>query len=170
MVWMYSETSYDGGQRNDGCMHAVPGNRGALKLKWLCLDSMAEDCRLAWLWQLIALFVAVFSQLELWRFSPSELLSMEFGPHNLFSDTSFGSTNMHLVRIQLSLDSKIGELRPWWVSAVHGWAGVAGHLAESLSRISLLRFLLLSFHSSFDRTRTYRRYFRIWKHWFKHTT
>jgi len=167
---MYSETSCHGGRRDDGCMHAVPGNWGAPKLKWLCLDSMAEDCRLAWLWQLIVLFVAVFSQLELSRFSLSELLSMEFGPHNLFSDTSFGGSNIHLVRIQLSLNSKIWELRPLWVSAVHGWAGVAGHLAESLSGISLLRLSLISFHSSFDRAQTCRSYFRIWKHWSKHTT
>ena len=95
---------------------------------------------------------------------------MESGPHNLFSDMSFGGPNIHLVRIQLSLDSKISELRPLWVSAVHAWVGVAGHLAESLSRISLSRFSLLSFHSSFDRARTGRSYFRIWKHWSKHTT
>jgi len=43
---MCSDTSGHGGQRNDGCMHAVPANGGAPKLKWLCLDSMAQDCRL----------------------------------------------------------------------------------------------------------------------------
>jgi len=68
---------------------------------------MAEDCRLALLWQLIALFIADFSLHELSRFSLSEFLWMEFGPHNLFSDMSFGGPNIHLVRIQLSLDSKI---------------------------------------------------------------
>jgi len=44
---MYSETSCLGGQRNDGGIHAVKGNSGALQLKWLYLDSMAEDCMLA---------------------------------------------------------------------------------------------------------------------------
>jgi len=37
---------------------------------------------------------------------------MDFGPDTLFWDASFGGPNIHLVRIQLSLDSKIGELRP----------------------------------------------------------
>ena len=151
-------------------MHAVPGNWRAPKLKWLCLDSMTEDCRLALLWQSIALFVAVFSWLELLRFFLSEFLLMDFGPYNPFSDPSFGGPNIHLFRIQFSLDSKTWELRPLWVSAVHGWAGIAGHLAELLSRISLLRFSLLSFHSSFDRARTSSSYFRILKHWSKHTT
>jgi len=32
---------------------------------------------------------------------------MEFGPHNLFSDLSFAGPNIHLIRIQFSLDSKI---------------------------------------------------------------
>jgi len=113
---------------------------------------------------------AVFSLLKLSRFSLSELLSKEIGPYNLFSDMSFGGSNIHFVRIQWSLDSMIWELRPLWVSAVHGWVGVSGHLAESLSRISFLRFLVLRFHSSFDRAQTCGRYFRIWKHWSKHTT
>jgi len=96
-------------------------------------------------------------------------LMMEIGSHNLFSDTSFGSPNIHLVRIELSLHSKHWELRPLWVSVVHGWAGVAGHLVESLSRICLLRFSLSSC-SSFDRARWCRGYFRIWKQRSKHTT
>ena len=170
MVWMYSETSCHGGQRNDGCMYAVLGNWGAPKLTWLCLDPMADNCRLALLWQLIALFIVVSSWLKLSRFSLAELLSTELGPRNPFSDTTFGGPNIHLVRIQLNLDSMIWELRPLWVSAVHGWAGVASHLAELLSRISLLRFSLLSFHSSVDRARTCWSDFRIWKHWSKHTT
>jgi hypothetical protein len=107
---------------------------------------------------------------QAFRISVGELCSMDISPHHLFSDTSFGSQNIHLVRIQLSLDSKIWELRSLWVSAVYVWVGVAGHLAESLSRISLLRFLLLSVHSSFDRARTCRIYCMIWKHWSKHTT
>jgi hypothetical protein len=159
-----------GGQRNDSCMHAVLANWGALKLTWLCFDSMANDCRLVSLWQLIALFVAVFWSLELSRFSFSVLLSMDFSPHNLFSNMSFGCPNLHSVWIQFSLDSKIWELRPLWVSVVHGWAGVAGHLAESLSRISGLRFSLLSIHSSFDGAGTCSCYFGIWKHWSKHPT
>jgi len=45
---------------------------------------------------------------------------MDFGPYTLFSDTSFRGPNIHLVNIQLSLDSKIGELRALGVSVVHG--------------------------------------------------
>jgi len=137
MVWMYSEMSCHSRKRNDGCIQAVLGNWGATKLKWLPLDSMAEDCRLTWLWQWIALFIAVFSSLELSWFSLSELPSMEVGPHNLSSETSFGGSNIHSVRIQLNLNWKIWEHRPRWVSAVHGWVGDAGHLAKLLSRISL---------------------------------
>ena len=96
-------------------------------------------------------------------------LMMEISSHNLFSDTSFGGPKIHLVRIKLSLHSKHSELRPLWVSAVHGWAGVAGHLVESLSTICLLRFSLSSC-SSFDRAWWCRSYFRIWKQRFKHTT
>jgi hypothetical protein len=167
---MYSETSCRGGQSNHGWMHAFPGNCGTPKLRRLCLNSRAEDCRLGSLWELITLFVGVISSLELSKFSVSVLLWMEFSPHNLFSDTRFGSPNIHVVRIQLSLNSMLWELRPLSVSAVHGWAGVGGHHAESLSRLSLLRFSLLSFHSSFDRAWTCRSYFRIWKHWSKQTT
>jgi len=170
MVWMYREISCHGRQKNNSCTHVVPGNWGAPKLNGLCLNSMADDCSLCLLRQLIALFVALLSWLKVSRFSLLELLSMEFGQHNLFSDMSFGGPIIHLVRIQFSVDSKIWELRPLWISAVHGWAGVASHLAESLSRISFLRFSLLSFHSSFDRARTCRSYLRIWKHWSKHTT
>jgi len=88
-------------------MHAVVGNRDAPKLKCSCLDSMAEDRRLTLLRQIIALFVVVLSSLDLSRISVSELLSMQFGPQNLFSDMCLGSPNIHLVRIQLSLHSKI---------------------------------------------------------------
>jgi len=35
---------------------------------------------------------------------------MEFGPHNPFSDPSFGGPNIPLVRIQLGLDSMIENL------------------------------------------------------------
>jgi hypothetical protein len=163
MVWMYSETSCHGWQLNDGWKHAVLGNWDALKLKWLCLNSIAEDCRLALHWQLIALFIAVFSSLKLSSVSLLELLLMELGPHHQFFDTSFGCPNIHLVRIRFSLDPKIWELTPLGASAIHGWAGVAGHLAVSLSRLSVLRLSLLSIHSSFDKARTCRSYFRIWK-------
>jgi hypothetical protein len=71
-------------------------------------------------------------------------LMMENDSCNPFSDTSFGSPNIHLVRIKFSLHSKHWELRPLGVSVVHGWAGVAGHLVESLSRICLVRFSLSS--------------------------
>ena len=96
-------------------------------------------------------------------------LMMEISSHNLFPDMGYGGPNIYLVRIELSLHSKDWELRPFWVSAVHGWAGVAGNLVESLGRICLLRFSLSSC-SSFDRARWCRRYFRIWKQMSKCTT
>jgi len=96
-------------------------------------------------------------------------LMIEMIRHIRFSDTCFGGPNIHLVRIELSLHSRHWELRPLWVSAVHGWAGVAGHHVASLSRICLLRFSLSSC-SSFDRARWCRGYFRIWTQRSKHTT
>jgi len=91
------------------------------------------------------------------------------GSQNSFSDTSCGGRNIHLVRIQLGLHSKSWEVRLCGWSAVHGWAGVAGHLTESLSRICLLRFLLSS-SSVFDRAQICRSYCTIWKHRSRHTT
>jgi hypothetical protein len=96
-------------------------------------------------------------------------LMMEIVSHNLCLDTNFGGPNVHLVRIELSLCSKHWERRPLWVGLVHGWAGVAGHVEELLSRICLLRFSL-SRCSSFDRARWCRSYFKIWKQRSKHTT
>jgi len=89
-------------------------------------------------------------------------LVMEIGSHELISETSFGSPNIHLVKIELCLHSNHGELRLLWVSVVHGWVGVASHLVESLHRICLLRFSLSS-SSSFDRAQCCRTYFWIWK-------
>jgi len=96
-------------------------------------------------------------------------LLMKISWYNLLLCTSFGGPSMHLVGIQWCLHSTHWELWPVWLSAVHGWAGVAGHLAGSLSRISLLRFLLSS-SSSFDRAWTFRSYFRISKHRSKRTS
>jgi len=95
-----------------------------------------------------------------WAFKSLSLrasLMMETGSHNQFSHQSFGGPNIDLFRIELSLHSKHWEHRPLWVSVVHGWAGVAGHLVESLSRIRLLGFSLSSC-SSFDRAWRCRRY------------
>jgi hypothetical protein len=96
-------------------------------------------------------------------------LMMEIGSHNLCSDTSFGGPNIHLVRIELSLCSKHWDVRPLWVSVVHGLARVSSHVVELLSRICLLRFSLWSC-SSFDRARWCRSYFKIWKQRSKHST
>jgi hypothetical protein len=74
--------------------------------------------------------------------------------------SEFGRWNINLVRTQLSLVWKIWDHRLLWVIVVHWWVGVAGHLAEWLSRISLLRFLLLSLQSSFHRAQTCRSYCR----------
>jgi len=96
-------------------------------------------------------------------------LMMEIGSCNLFSDMSCHGPNIHLVRIGFSLHSKHWKLRHLWVSMVHGWAGVAGHLVESLSRICHVRFMHSSC-SSLDRSWWCKSYFRIWKHRLKHTT
>jgi len=145
------------------------GNWGAPKFNWLCLDSMAGDCKVASLRPLMTLFQAVFFQLELSRLTVWTSHLMEISSHDLFSDTSFGGPNIHVVRINLSLHSKHWELSQLWVSVVHGWAGVAGHLADSLSRIYLLRVSLWS-SSSFDRARNCKWYFMISKDRSKHTT
>jgi len=108
--------------------------------------------------------IHAFKSRSLWTF-----VMMDIGSHNPFSDTSFGGPNLHLVRIELNLHSKHWELRPLWVSEVHGWAGVAGHLVESLSRICHVR-LSLSSYSAFDRARWCRSNFKICKQRSKHTT
>lgn len=102
---------------------------------------MANDCRLVLLWQWIALFIAVFSSLQLSRFSHCKLSLMEFGSHNQYLDTSFGGPYIHIVGIQLSLGSKPWELSPLWVSEVHGCTGVAGFYTESAEQNLPLEFL-----------------------------
>jgi hypothetical protein len=94
---------------------------------------------------------------------------MEIGSPNPFSDMSYSGPNIQVSHNWVKLEFKHWELRPHWVSTVHGWAGVAGHLAESLNRICLSRYLLCS-SSSFDRAWACRSYFRISKHRSKHTT
>ena len=96
-------------------------------------------------------------------------LMMGIGSRNLVSDVSFVGPNIHFVRIELSLHSKLWELGRLWVSVVHGWAGVVGHLVKSLSRICPLRFPLSSC-STFDRARWWRNYYRIRMQRSKHTT
>jgi len=131
MGWMLSEMSSHSGQRNDDCLHAVPGNWGAPKIKWSCLDSTAGG------WQ--ALFTLTVNCTlrspfvlngALKHLSLQNSRWVDVGLYNLFSDMSFGGLNIDLVRIRLSLLSKHWELRPHWVSVEHGWAGVAGHHAE----------------------------------------
>jgi len=72
---MHSETSSYSGQMNDDCRNAVLGNQGALEFEWLHFHSMAVDCLLAILWELIALFEAVDSLLKVLRFSLFKLFS-----------------------------------------------------------------------------------------------
>jgi len=120
-------------------LHAYSsGNWGAPQFKWLWLDSMAGDFKLSLLWQLIALFDVVFSSHDLSRFSLFELHSW----WNLVNIIHFqrwilAAQRNQLVRIEFSRHSKHWELRPLSVSEVHGWEGVAGHLAESLNIICL---------------------------------
>jgi hypothetical protein len=171
MVWMHSETSSHSGQWNDHCMHGW--SSGELKcteeymvtrrfIRWgfQARLTMTVNCNLR-----RCLFVTRTFKSRFLRTS----LKMEISFRNLFSDTSFGGPNIHLVRIELSQHSEHWELRPLWVSVVHGWVEVAGHLVESLSRICLLRFSPSSC-CSFDRARWCKSYFRIWKQRSKHTT
>ena len=93
---MLSERSSHSGQRNDDCMHMhtvleIEVHRslnGYAWFQWLGIAGL--------LCQLIALFVAVFSYLELSRFSLPKLLLMEIGTHNLFSDMSFSCANIQV--------------------------------------------------------------------------
>ena len=143
----------------------------APKFKWLRLDSMAWDSKQARLTLTVncTRWSCHFLTWAFKIFSLQTSLLMEFGSNNPISDTRFGGPNIQLVRFELSLHSLHWELRPHWVSAVHGWAGVASHLAWSLNRICLSRFLLWS-SSSFDLDWTCRSYFRNSKNRSKHTT
>jgi hypothetical protein len=169
-VWMHSETSSHSGQRNDDCMH--PCSSGELRFTE---DYMVPIRFIHWGLQAhITLTVNCNLRSRLFITRPfmscslQTLLMMTIGWHNLFSDSCFGGPNIQLVRIELSLHSKHWELRPLWVSVVHGGPGVAGHLVESQSRICLLRFSLSSC-SLFDRARQCRSYFGIRKQRSKHT-
>jgi hypothetical protein len=171
MVWMYSETSCHSGQMNDGCMHAWSSRElrcTKVEIVMIGFNGSGLQTRLTLTVNCTLRSCLIISRA--FKILSLRALSMDFGPYNLFLDTGVGGPHIQILRIQSSLDSKIWDLSPLRVSAVHGWAGVAGHLAESLSRISFLRFSLISFHSSFDRARTCRSYFRIWKHWSKHPT
>jgi len=169
--WIHSETSSHSAERNNDCMHA--GSSGELRCTedWIvtiwCIHwglqgwlTLTDNCNLR---------SCRFFTRALMSCSLRTSLMMAIGSHTLFSERSFGAPNVHLVRIELCLHSKHWELRPLWVSVVHGWAGVAGHLVQSLSRICLLKFLLSSW-SSFGRARWCRCYVRIWKERSKHTT
>jgi hypothetical protein len=163
-VWKYSETSSHSGQRNDDCMPTCCS--GELR----CTEDRMVTIRfIRWglearptltangnLWSYLLITRALMSR------SLQTCFMMEISSHKQISDMSFGGPNIHEVRIELCLHSKHGEPRHLWVSVVYGWAGVAGHLVEFLSRICLLRFSLSSC-SSCDRARWCRRYFRIWK-------
>jgi len=94
---------------------------------------------------------------------------MKIGPHTLFSDTNFGSPNIHLVKIESSLHSMHWEHMPLWVSAVHGCAGFAGHVVELLSRINGWRFSLWNC-GTFDKAWCCRHSFRISMQRSKHNT
>jgi len=145
-------------------MHAYSsGNWGAQKFKWLCLNSFAGDCNLALLCQLIALFVGVLSHRQLSTFSLFELDSWRKSVHVIYLQIQISLAKIFkLVSIKLSRHLKHWELKPHWVSTVHGWVEVASHLAESLNRMCLVRFSLWCF-SSFDWSGTCRSYFRISK-------
>lgn len=75
-------------------------------------------------------FTGALKVLSLWM-----TLQMEILVENLFPDTSFSQPNIHLVRIQLSLQSRHRERRHLWLSTVPGWGQASSHLAESLSRM-----------------------------------
>jgi len=87
--------------------------------------------------------------------SPRSAFLMEIGSRNPFAEMSIGGQFIHLIRIEFILPSMHWKLSVLSVSVIHEWAGVAGHLAESLSRICHLWFWLSSF-SSFARAWTCR--------------
>jgi len=152
-------------------MASSSGNWGAPKFTWLCLDSMAGDCKQAWLPLTVNCTVWCCHCIS-WAFKSLSLrtsLLMEISSHNLFSDTRFGGPNIQLVRIKLNLHWMHWELTPHWLIAVRGWAGVSSYPAQSLNRLCLLRFSLWR-SSSFNREWTGRIYFRISRHRSKHTT
>jgi len=95
-------------------------------------------------------------------------LLIAIGWHDQLLNTSFAGPNIYLVRIKLKLHSEDWELRLRWVSSVLGWTGVAGHFAQWLNRICLLRFSLPS-STSFDRVQTCRSYFTMSRHRCRHT-
>jgi hypothetical protein len=143
-VWMQTETSSRSGQRNDDYMYACSSGELRYTADYMVMIrfirsglqarfTLKGNCNFR-----SCLFITRAFKSRSLRTS----LIMEIGWHKLFSDMSFGGTNIHFVRIELCLHSKHWEVRPLWVSVVHGWAGVAGHLVESLSRICLLRFSL----------------------------
>jgi len=138
---------------------------------WMvCLDSMPGVWNLAWLWQLIALFDAVLSYTELSTFCHFELHSWWIFVHIIYFQIPVLAAQMNkLFRVEISRIPKHWKLRPGWVSVVHGWAGVAGHLEESLYRICHLRFSLWS-STSFDRAQPSRSYFWISKQMSTHIT
>jgi len=156
--------------RNDDCMDAVPGIEvhqsvhGYAKIQSLGIvsspysDSSSHSSKLP--------FPHSSFQDSLSHRTSS---LMEICSPNSSSDLGFGATNIHSVHIELCVHSHHCELSPLWESAVHGWVGVASHLAKSQSRICHLR-VLLSCSSSFDRARTCRSNSRISKHRSKHTT
>lgn len=117
-----SETSCHSGQRYD-CMHAVPGDWGALKFEWLFWIQCKDWNRRHVLpWKSMALFKAVCSDFPTWNFMILSLctLSMEIYSCNQLSDTSCGGQNIYWVTIQICLNQKHCELRPNWICVVHG--------------------------------------------------
>jgi hypothetical protein len=153
-VWMHSETSSHSGQRNEDWMPTCSCRELRCTEDWMVTIEFIHcrlhprltrtlDCNLRGCHCITRAFRS---------HSLRTAFMMRIGSHNLFPDTRYGGPNLHLVIIELGLHSKHWELNHLWVSVVYGWAGVASHLVESLSRICLLRFLLSSC-SPFDRAR-----------------
>jgi len=166
---MHSETSSHSRQRNDDWMHTVPEIEVHRKLKgyawnqWLGIasspysDSYLHSSKLS---RLNVRFQDSLFELHSWW----ESVHIIYFPIQVLAAQTYQS-----VRTEFSRHSKHWELRYLWVSAGHGCVGVAGQLAESLNRICLLWFSLWS-SSSCVGAQTCRSYFRISKHWSKHTT
>jgi len=134
MIWKQSETSSHKGWRNDESMKVqeIEVRRRMYRYAWIQWLGIATQTVICTRWG--CLFLPGAFKIPALRTS----LLMNMCSHNLFSDMSFAGLNIHLVTIQLCLHSNRWELKPLWVSEVHGWVGVGGHLAESLTRICFL--------------------------------
>jgi len=96
-------------------------------------------------------------------------LLIEISSHDRFSDMSDGGLMIHFDSIQLGLCAKYTGHWDLWVSMVHRWVGVGGHLVELLSTITDMQ-LKMSSCCSFDRSRCCCSNLKIWNCTSEHTT